>query len=57
MASRARSKVRSTVETVFAAEKHVFGLFARTIGIVRAHTKIDMAKLAYNFRRFICIGR
>ena len=26
-ANRARSKVRSAVESVFAAEKHVFGLF------------------------------
>ena len=56
-ANRARSKVRSAVETIFAAEKHVFGLVVRTIGIARAHTKIGLANLAYNFRRFIWIER
>ena len=54
-ANRARSKVRSAVETVFAAEKHRFGLFVRTIGIKRAATKIGLANLAYNVRRFIWI--
>ena len=54
-ANRARSRVRSAVETVFAAEKHVFGLFIRTIGIARATTKIGLANLAYNVRRYLWI--
>ena len=54
-ANRARSAVRSAVETVFAAEKHRFGLVVRTIGITRAATKIGLANLAYNIQRFIWI--
>ncbi len=54
-ANRARSKVRSAVETVFAAEKHVLGLFVRTIGVVRAGAKIGLANLAYNFKRYLWI--
>ena len=52
-ANRARSKVRSAVETVFAAQKHRFGLFVRTIGIARARTKIGLANIVYNVTRFI----
>ena len=52
-ANRARSKVRSAVETVFAAQKHRFGLFVRTIGMARARTKIGLANLVYNATRFI----
>jgi IS5 family transposase len=52
-ANRARSKVRSAVETVFAAQKHVMGLFIRTIGIDRATTKIGLANLVYNVRRYL----
>ena len=52
-ANRARSKVRSAVETVFAAQKHRFGLIVRTIGTARATTKIGLANLAYNMRRLI----
>ncbi len=54
-ANRARSAVRSAIETVFAAEKHRFGLVVRTIGRARAATKIGLANLAYNIRRFIWI--
>jgi IS5 family transposase len=54
-ANRARSAVRSAIETVFAAEKHRFGLVVRTIGHARAATKIGLANLAYNIRRFIWI--
>jgi IS5 family transposase len=54
-ANRARSKVRSAVETVFAAEKHVFGLFVRSIGIARATTRIGLANLVYNVRRYLWI--
>ena len=54
-ANRARTAVRSAVETVFAAQKHGFRLVIRTIGISRATTKIGLANLAYNIRRFIWI--
>ncbi len=52
-ANAARSKVRSAVETVFAAQKHRFGLFVRTIGVARAKVKIGLANIAYNVTRFI----
>lgn len=52
-ANAARSKVRSAVEHVFADQKHRMDLFIRTIGIARARTKIGMANLAYNLRRFV----
>ena len=51
--NRVRSRVRSAIETVFAAQKHRFGLIVRTIGIARASTKIRLANLAYNMRPFI----
>ncbi|EIZ82174.1 transposase IS4 family protein [Methylobacterium sp. GXF4] len=54
-ASRSRSKVRSGVETMVAARKHRFGLFVRTIGLARARTKIGLANLAYNLKRFLWI--
>jgi IS5 family transposase len=54
-ANRARSKVRSAVETVFAGQKHRFGLFVRTIGLARAQTKIGLANLANNLKRFLWI--
>ena len=52
-ANAARSKVRSAVDTVFAAQKHRFGLFVRTIGIARAKVKIGLANIAYNVTRLI----
>ena len=52
-ANAARSKVRSAVEHVFAAQKSRMALFVRTIGIERARLKIGMANLAYNFKRFV----
>lgn len=55
-ANRARSTVRSAVETVFAAEKHVFGLFIRSIGMARATTKIGLANLVYNVRRYLWLS-
>lgn len=55
IANRARSKVRSAVETVFAAQKHRFGLFVRTIGKARAATKIGLANILYNLKRYIWI--
>jgi hypothetical protein len=47
------SKVRSAVETVFAAQKHRFGLFVRTIGATRARVKIGLPNIAYNVTRMI----
>ncbi len=52
-ANAARSKVRSRVEHVFAHQKGLMALFVRTIGIERARTKIGMANLAYNLRRYV----
>ena len=52
-ANRARSKVRSAVEHVFAHQKTLMRLFVRTIGLGRATLKIGMVNLAYNMRRFI----
>ena len=54
-ADRARAKVRSAVEAVFAARKHRFGPFVRTIGPARARTKIGLATLASTLKRFLCI--
>jgi IS5 family transposase len=48
-----RSKVRSRIEHVFAAQKRRMHLFVRTIGLARAHFKIGMANLAYNMKRFV----
>ena len=50
-ANNAKSKIRSRVEHVFAAQKDRMGLFIRTIGIARATTKIGMANLVYNIKR------
>jgi hypothetical protein len=52
-ANAARSKVRSAIEYVFAAEKHRFGLFVRTIGNARAKLKIGMVNLVYDFSRLV----
>lgn len=48
-----RSKIRATVEHVFAHQKARMGLFVRTIGIARARTKIGMVNLAYNLTRYV----
>lgn len=52
-ANAARSKVCSAVEHVFATQKRRMGLFIRTIGIERAKTKIGLANIAFNFKRFL----
>ena len=52
-ANRTRSRPRSGVEHVFADQKHHMGLFIRTIGIARAKTKIGMANIAHNLRRYV----
>lgn len=48
-----RSKIRATVEHVFARQKGPMGLFIRTIGLARARVKIGMANLAYNITRLV----
>lgn len=53
IANGARSKVRAFVEHVFAEEKSRMGLVVRTIGIVRAITKIAMANIACTIKRLI----
>ena len=45
------------VEHVFAEQKDRMGLFIRTIGIARATTKIGMANLVYNIKRFIFLRK
>jgi IS5 family transposase len=50
-ANASRARIRSSIEHVFAAQKHRMALFVRTIGIARARVKIGMANLAYNFTR------
>lgn len=52
-ANAARSRERAGVEHVFADQKHRMGLFIRTIGLARARTKIGLANLAYNLRRYL----
>ena len=56
-ANKAKSKIRSRVEHVFAEQKDRMGLFIRTIGIARATTKIGMANLVYNIKRFIFLHK
>ena len=56
-ANSAKSKIRSHVEHVFAAQKDRMDLFIRTIGIARATTKIGMANLIYNIKRLLFLQR
>jgi IS5 family transposase len=56
-ANRARSKVRSAVEHVFAEQKARMGLFIRSVGLARAKMKIGMANLAYNMRRLVWLDK
>lgn len=51
--NRTRSKVRSRVEHVFGVQTMTAGnLVLRTIGFVRAKTKIGLRNLAYNMNRY-----
>lgn len=52
-----KSRVRSGVEHVFAAQKDKMDLFIRTIGLARAAVKIGMANLVYNMRRLVFLDR
>lgn len=46
-----KSRIRSRVEHVFAAQTQMGGHFVRTIGIMRAEVKIGMMNLVYNMVR------
>ena len=52
-ANAARSGPRCAIKHVFADQKHRMGLFVRTIGIARARTKIGLANIAHNLRRYV----
>ncbi len=51
--NRTRSRIRSRVEHVFGVQRQRMGdTVIRTIGMVRAKTKIGLRHLAYNFGRY-----
>jgi hypothetical protein len=52
-ANAAKSKIRSRVEHVFAAQKDRMRLFVRTIGIARSTVKIGMANIVYKSNRLL----
>jgi hypothetical protein len=52
-ANAAKSAIRAKIEHVFAHQKNRFGLFIRTIGLLRAEAKLTLANLADNFDRLI----
>jgi len=52
-ANAARSRPRSAIEHVFADQKRRMGLFVRSIGIARARTRIGLANIAHNLRRYV----
>jgi IS5 family transposase len=57
-ANRKKSRVRARIEHVFGAqETSAGGRLVRTIGIVRARTKIGLQNLVYNIRRFVTLER
>jgi len=56
--NKTRSKVRARVEHVFGHfTTSMGGKLVRTIGVVRARTKIGLHNLAYNMTRFVCLER
>ena len=51
--NRTRSRTRSRVEHIFAAQKQQAGtLLLRSIGLARAKTRIGLRNLVYNLQRF-----
>lgn len=57
-ANKTRSSVRARVEHGFGSQHtSMGGKLVRTIGIVRAKTKIGMQNLAYNMRRLVVLER
>ncbi len=56
-ANARKSGVRAHVEHVFAEQKARMALFARTIGLARATTKIGLANLVHDMRRLLWLER
>jgi IS5 family transposase len=56
-ANAARSRIRSAVEHVFAAQKRRLHLVIRTVGKARATAKLALANLAYNLTRLAWLER
>jgi len=57
-ANHIKSKTRVRVEHVFGSmENEQGGMFVRSIGMVRAKTKICLMNLTYNMRRFVTLHR
>ena len=53
-----RSRVRARVEHIFGhQESSMGGTLVRSIGIIRARTKIGLKNLAYNTRRLVFLIR
>jgi IS5 family transposase len=53
-----RARIRARVEHVFGHHAMAMGgKLLRTIGLIRARTKIGLRNLAYNFRRFLWLTR
>ncbi|MDE1918595.1 MAG: transposase [Sphingomonadales bacterium] len=52
-ANAAKSSIRAHIKHAFAHQKNRFGVFIRTIGLVRAEPKLTLCNLAYNFNRLI----
>jgi transposase, IS5 family len=56
--NKTRSEVRARVEHVFGCfVNDMGGKLVRSIGIVRARTKIGLQNLTYNMKRFACLER
>jgi IS5 family transposase len=56
--NKARSKIRVRVEHIFGAQSNdMGGTLVRSIGIVRAKTRIGFKNLAYNMRRLVQLDR
>ena len=56
--NKTRSRVRVRVEHVFGCfVNEMGGKLVRTIGIVRARTKIGLQNLTHNMKRFVCLER
>ncbi len=56
--NKKRSKLRAPVEHIFAFQQNALGgKFIRTIGILRAKTKIGLMNLAYNMKRYLYLQK
>lgn len=57
-ANSRKSKIRARIEHVFGAQENApGGRLVRTIGMVRAKTKIGLQNIAYNIRRLVTLER